>query len=986
MSCRFKRDLLKFRFIVFALFITSSFSNLSHAQLFKYETERLRMIYYGKAFAYLVPHVAACYENALTYHQNFFDYQPSDKVTLFMHDFSDYNNAGASTAPWNKISLAVAPASYVFETTPANERINATLNHEIVHLVAGDKASGSDKFFRSIFWGKVYETNENPLTILYSYLTSPRRSASRWYHEGIAVFMETWMAGGLGRSQGPWDEMVFRTKVRDSSHIYDLVGLESEASRVDFQVGVNAYLYGTRFMSYLTNEYGPEKLIEWVNRSPGSKAYFISQFKKVYGISLGDAWQNWIDWEFQFQNENLTAIRQYPITFARPLADRALGSVSQTIYDEDLNELILAVNYPGQIPYIGALNVETGQMRKICGVKGPALYFVTSLAYDQKNKTLFFTTDNNDWRDINSVDVRTGRKKLLQKDTRVGDLTFCEADSSLWGVRHSFGISTIVKIPYPYDKWNMVYALPYGSDIYDLDIASEGKKLTGGLAEINGRQTLIFFDVDSLLNGKTTADTLYDFGNSIAANFVFSDSGNYLYGSSYYTGVSNIFRYDFARDSMEALSNCETGFFRPVPWKKDSLLIIEYTGDGFLPAAIPEQVLEDINPVNYLGHTLTEKYPQLKDWILPPPSSVNLDTMKIDTSNYHSFWHMGLANAYPIVEGYGDFVAWGARLNFQSPEGLHETDISVSYTPHSSIDSDERFHINWNFHHGSWDLNASHNAADFYDLFGPTKTSRKGNSLQVQYTRTLIYDSPKNMSLVFDVTGYNNLEILPDYQNVSTSSDRFAIGRVSLNYSNMEASLGAVDYEKGVGWKLVSTNTYVSEKIFPKIHTNFDFGFPFLMNHSSLWFRTSAGYGDGGRFEPFANFFFGGFGNNYVDYQTEKRYRHYYSFPGVELNEIGGTNYVKTMLEWSLPPFRFRHLGNPSLYATWARMALFTSGIVTNIDDELYDNELLNAGAQLDIRLTFLSHLNLTFSTGYARAFEKGYRPSDEFMFSVKIL
>lgn len=958
----------------------------SSAQLYKYETERLRLIYYGKAFSYLVPHVVSCYENALSYHQKFFDYTPSDKVTLFMHDFSDYNNAGASTAPWNKISLAIAPASYVFETTPANERINATLNHEIVHLAAGDKASGSDNFFRSIFFGKVYETSENPLTILYGYLTSPRRSASRWYHEGIAVFMETWMAGGLGRSQGPWDEMVFRTKVRDSSRIYDLVGLETEASKVDFQVGVNAYLYGTRFMGYLANEYGPEKLIDWVDRKAGSKAFYIAQFKKVYGLSMEDAWQNWIDWEYKFQEDNLAAIREYPVTSTRPLVAEALGSVSQTFYDKNLNELIMAVNYPGQIPYIGAINIETGRMRKICGVKGPALYFVASLAYDEKSKTLFYTTDNNDWRDICSVNVGSGKKKMLQKDARIGDLAFCEADSSLWGVRHSFGISTIVRIPYPYDKWNMIYALPYGKDVYDIDVSSDGKMLSGGLAEINGRQTLVLFDVDSLLNGNTSADTLYDFGNSIAANFVFSDHSDCLYGSSYYTGVSNIFRFDLAHDSMEALSNCETGFFRPVPWRNDSLLIVEYAGAGFIPSAITEHPLEDINPINYLGHALTEKYPQLKDWILAPPSSVNLDTMKIDTTDYHSFWHMKLASAYPIVEGYGNYVAWGGRLNFQSPEGLHETDISISYTPYDALDGDERLHVNWNYQHGGWKLSSSHNAADFYDLFGPTKTSRKGNSLQVSYTKSLIYDSPKNMNLVLTLTGYNNLEVLPEYQNVSTSSDKFATGRISLNYSYLQASLGAVDYEKGISWQLVSMNTSVSQTLFPKVHTNLDLGVPLPIKHSSLWLRSSAGYADGDRLEPFANFFFGGFGNNYVDYQTEKRYRQYYSFPGVELNEIGGTNYVKTMLEWPLPPLRFRHLGTPSFYASWARLALFTSGIYTNIDSKIFDSRVANVGGQIDFRLTFLSHLNLTLSTGYARAFEKGYQPADEFMFSVKVL
>ena len=957
----------------------------SSAQLFKYETERVRMIYFGKAFFYLVPYTAQCYENALSYHEKFFDYTPSDKVTLFLHDFSDFNNAGASTAPWNKISVAIAPASYVFETTPANERMNATLNHEIVHLVASDKASGSDKFFRSIFWGKVYETNENPLTILYSYLTSPRRSASRWFHEGFAVFMETWMAGGLGRAQGPWDEMVFRTKVRDSSRIYGLVGLESEASRVDFQVGVNAYLYGTRFMSYMSYEYGPEKLVEWVNRSAGSKGYFISQFKKVYGMSLSQAWQDWIAWEHNYQNINLESIREYPITNARPLTEKALGSVSQTFFDNELNELILAVNYPGQIQYIGAINLTTGQMRKICGVKGPALYFVSSLAYDKKNKTLFYTTDNNDWRDICSVNVLTGKQKLFQKDARIGDLTFCEADSSLWGVRHSFGISTIVRIPYPYDKWNMIYALPFGKDVYDIDISSDGTMLSAGLAEISGKQTLILFRVDSLMNGVKTADTLYDFGNSIAANFTFDDNGC-MYGSSYYTGVSNVFRFDMNVGTMEAVSNCETGFFRPVPWQKDSLIIIEYTGDGFLPAVIPDQMLEDINPARYLGNELSEKYPQLKDWILEPPSSVNLDTVKVDTSRYNSFWHIGLANAYPIVEGYGEYVAWGARLNFQSPEGMHESHITVSYSPQDAIDKDEQLHFSWSYDRANWTLSASHNEADFYDLFGPTKTSRKGNTASLNYRRTLVYDSPKNMSLNITLTGYNNLEVLPEYQNVSTSSDKFARGRVSLGYSNLQASLGAVDYEKGVAFQLVSSNTYVIKSLIPKVHSTFDFGIPLPIHHSSFWVRTSAGFAVGDFSEPFANFFFGGFRNNYVDYQSAKRYRQYYSFPGLEIDEIGGRNFVKTMLEWSLPPLRFRNVGNPSIYASWARLALFTSGIYTNLDSDIFNDKVGNVGAQIDFQISFLSHLNLTLSAGYARAFEKGFRPDDEFMFSVKVL
>ena len=63
---------------------------------------------------------------------------------------------------------------------------------------------------------------------------------------------------------------------------------------------------------------------------------------------------------------------------------------------------------------------------------------------------------------------------------------------------------------------------------------------------------------------------------------------------------------------------------------------------------------------------------------------------------------------------------------------------------------DERVHIGFNFHHWEWKLRATYNRADFYDLFGPTKTSRKGYSLGLQYNKTLLYDEPKTLNLIID--------------------------------------------------------------------------------------------------------------------------------------------------------------------------------------------------------------------------------------------
>ena len=74
--------------------------------------------------------------------------------------------------------------------------------------------------------------------------------------------METWVAGGLGRAQGAYDEMMFRTMMRDDAHFCDPLGLVAEGVEADFQAGAYAYHYGGRFMTNMAYTYSPEQLIE----------------------------------------------------------------------------------------------------------------------------------------------------------------------------------------------------------------------------------------------------------------------------------------------------------------------------------------------------------------------------------------------------------------------------------------------------------------------------------------------------------------------------------------------------------------------------------------------------------------------------------------------------------------------------------------------------------------------------------------------------
>jgi hypothetical protein len=299
---------------------------------------------------------------------------------------------------------------------------------------------------------------------------------------------------------------------------------------------------------------------------------------------------------------------------------------------------------------------------------------------------------------------------------------------------------------------------------------------------------------------------------------------------------------------------------------------------------------------------------------------------------------------------------------------------------------DERWHASAQFKYWRWNFKATYNWADFYDLFGPTKVGRKGYSLGVQYREYLVFDEPKLMDYSFTLTRYGGLERLPEAQNVTVSFDNFWSLSGKLSYQYTMKSLGSIEDEKGVRWQLLGYSNYVNGKQFARMLGNFDYGILLPIHHSSVWFRTSAGYSFGERKEPLANFYFGGFGNNWVDYQDARRYREYSSFPGVDLNAIGGTNYGKLLVEWTLPPLRFRRLGTTFLYSNWTQLMLFTGGIVTNLDEANVRRTFVNAGAQIDVRLVIFSTLESTCSLGYARAAARNQKYTDELMVSLKLL
>jgi len=143
------------------------------------ETPHLRLVYYSPAQRFIASYTAQCFENSFRFHSSTFGWTPSERVTVLLDDSADYGNAAAWASPKNGMLIHLAPANFVYETGPSNERIHFAMNHELAHVVTLDESAGLDRALRHLFLGKVRETNEHPETMLYSYLTVPRRGAPR---------------------------------------------------------------------------------------------------------------------------------------------------------------------------------------------------------------------------------------------------------------------------------------------------------------------------------------------------------------------------------------------------------------------------------------------------------------------------------------------------------------------------------------------------------------------------------------------------------------------------------------------------------------------------------------------------------------------------------------------------------------------------------------------------------------------------------------
>jgi len=971
---------------------------------YQYKTDEATLVFFDKNLSRYIPHMVRMYQNGKALHEQIWTsdsvYQPEAPL-LLLTDWEDDGNGGATPLPRSLIQIGMAPLNMSYYVNPSAERYRQLFCHEYTHIVMTDKYNKRDLGWRKFFGTKVSVDNTQPISALWSYLSVPRWYAPRWYQEGIACFMETWLGGGVGRALGGYDEMYFRSILHGGEPLFSVVGLETEGSTMDFQVGANAYLYGTRFVNYLTKEYGYDKLISFYNRTADSRTFFGNQFKQVYGQSLRKVWNDWKVDEKQHQEANLAAVREYPVTETTPLTAEPMGSVSPLIYNPATGKAYAAVNAPGDFAHLTEFDVSTGRQRRLGDIYGIQLYNPAFVALDCKRERLIYTFNNSKMRGLAVYDIQ--KKKVVKKKTfqRINNIVYDNAHDCLYGLFSNGGTQSIVRLDSDLENPEVIYAFPFGVSVFDVDVSHDGKYLSMTRQGDNGEHTLMLFNTEELAKAVFKPVELVTWEDSNLGQFRFSLDDQYLIGSSYYTGVSNLWQVNLATREMELLSNTDIGLFAPLEITPGKLLALEFERDGLRPVTLGRKVVEDANAITLYGHRAYENNVEALEQVgllKEPLPEIQFGDVYNGIEPYNVFKEMRFAGAYPTITGFTDAQAWnhvtpvlGYRLFFKDPVGLSSIKLDVGLSPWSNNEWKNKFHLDFEWKYYFWTLKAAWNHTDFYDLAGPMRASRKGYmvSLAYDYTNSLVL--PYSRSWGFALAAYGDMDALPLYQEIEVKDIR-SMQTASLygKISKLRTSLGGVTPEQGFSLGAQAYSYLAGGHFYPSIDATADFGFLLPIDrNNSFWLRTAGGHNFGDPKTVFGNTYLGGFRNNRVDYRNAFQYRSALAMPGAPIDAIQAHSYAKATAELDFRPIRLNNFGALFCYPTWIQCSLFGTGLSTWNPGEPH-RMFYSAGVQLTTEVVILSYLKTTLSVGYGHLFAPadfpGGRHGNEIMFSLKLL
>lgn len=537
----------------------------------------------------------------------FLQHAPRGKTEVVLKDSSDFGNGWVDPLlPFKNVTLEISYplSSWASLGLTREDWLRYAFTHEYTHVLFFDTTSGLAEAGREVV-GQV------------PFLSNPNLMAPAWYVEGLATYTESRFTQG-GRVEDPIFDMYLRAAVL-SGRLYTPDQLASTAYDLSGwpEGGLAVYLYGSSFVAYLAQKYGPEKLAQ-LNRASGDyqNLGFAAAFRKVFQAGLEEEWQAWLEGLRRRYQEEREKLEGQGLTQARRLTTTGRWKGGLAV-SPDGGRVAYVAGGRGWVTALRLLLPEKGEDKQVALSGVPE----ASVTWSPDGRFLYYTKPEYTgtdylYRELYRYDFERGREERLTWGGRVLDAAWSPDGRRLVLVTQRSGHTDLELLePAEAEAGGRRAALGGGGSVKgalgtggegpmkrrvlleggeELRFSSpawspDGRRLVVAAWRQGGRRDILLLEVASEPQAEATGGEestprqrwLTD-DAAVDLTPAWTPDGRYVLFSSGRFGVPNLYAVEVNGGRLFRVTNVLYGAFAPVPAPDgSSLIFLGYGPEGF---------------------------------------------------------------------------------------------------------------------------------------------------------------------------------------------------------------------------------------------------------------------------------------------------------------------------------------------------------------------------------------------------------------------
>jgi len=588
--------------------------------------------------AQTVAHISPSVYQEITH---FFNWQPRQKTHVVLVDRMDIANGSAFHFPNNVMVLHATPPNDIAGLEDFDNWLAIVFRHEFTHIVHLDKAQGLPLFLRS---------GLGRLPLLF-----PNTFEPPWIIEGIATFIETNSAKGIGRGQSNYFRSLMRNEVRHGIKSLRAVN----QPMLSWPSGTTRYLYGVYFFQFLRDTYNTHKIkqfIEEYSRSP-IPFFLNTNSRQVFSKDFYELWQAFhIYLKNQFEPE-IQKIQKQGIRIGKKITDSGFNS-GYSRSDAQGNSYFISTDRIHQTT-LKKYSLAQQNQTIISEVFGQ--YF----DYHKKSGIIFSQYDIeqsvNRFANLYHIDTHSGQSTQLSHTGRYIQASWGPEGNKIAAIQNASGKHALVLLEKNGKQQKILWQGDANTIIGSIDWSPKAAIIIASVWRSTLGWNLEVFDVSSQRWAPLTQNQF------IEGQPQFSPDGESIVFTADYNGRYNIYRYFFSEQRTFQLTNVIGGAFYPSLSPQDTLYYagLDQIGFNLYEMAAIHQVAIDI--------------PKATPQTPPPPKNEQSTQIITSLKPYQALQHMTPAYWFPTYRSDDSKSLWGMVTSGADPLARHRYELAIAY-------------------------------------------------------------------------------------------------------------------------------------------------------------------------------------------------------------------------------------------------------------------------------------------------------------------